>query len=86
MSEPNFIEVALAADQNYIIGLTVAAYSIACNCNADSPLRFHLLISGFSEKKTFAAKSLLQNRTARYVFMMSPKSTSRFSLSMPPAE
>lgn len=50
MSEPNFIEVALAADRNYIIGLTVAAYSIACNCNADSPLRFHLLISGFSEK------------------------------------
>ena len=45
------IEVALAADHNYIVGLTVAAYSIACSCNQEKCLRFHFLYSGFAEEE-----------------------------------
>lgn len=47
--DKDVVEIALAADRNYIIGLTVTAYSIACSCSQDAPLRFHLLYSGFTE-------------------------------------
>ena len=46
----DFVEVALAADKNYIIGLTVAACSIARSCSSDICLRFHILYSDFTEK------------------------------------
>jgi hypothetical protein len=44
----NFVEVALAADKNYIIGLTVAACSIAKSCSPETNLRFHILFFGFT--------------------------------------
>lgn len=50
MTSDDFVEVALAADKNYIIGLTVAAYSIAKYCAIDTKLRFHILYSDFSEE------------------------------------
>lgn len=53
------IEVALAADRNYIVGLTVAAYSIACSCNPENSLRFHFLYSGFSEEEKANIRRLL---------------------------
>lgn len=57
--EDGFIEVALAADQNYIVGLTIAAYSIACCCDSKSSLRFHILCSGFSEGDKANIRNLL---------------------------
>ena len=58
MKVDGYIDVALAADQNYIVGLTVAAYSIACHCNPENSLRLHILYSGFSD----ADKSRLKER------------------------
>ena len=55
----DFIEVALAADHNYIVGLTVAAYSIASSCNPENSLRFHFLHSGFSEEEKANIRRLL---------------------------
>lgn len=49
MSSNSFVEVALAADKNYIVGLTVSACSIAKSCSRDVSVRFHILVSGFSE-------------------------------------
>ncbi len=55
----DFIEVALAADHNYIVGLTVAAYSIASSCNPENSLRFHFLHSAFSEEEKANIRRLL---------------------------
>ena len=55
----DFIEVALAADHNYIVGLTVAAYSIACSCNPANCLRFHFLFNGFTEEEKADIRRLL---------------------------
>lgn len=49
MSSDDFVEVALAADRNYILGLIVTACSIAKSCSPDASVRFHILFSGFSE-------------------------------------
>ena len=49
MASNSFVEVALAADKNYIVGLTVSACSIAKSCSRDVSVRFHILVSGFSE-------------------------------------
>ena len=55
----NFVEVALAADKNYIIGLTVAACSIARSCSSYICLRFHILYSDFTEKDKASIKQKL---------------------------
>lgn len=49
MSSDDFVEVALAADKNYIVGLIVTACSIAKSSSPDAIVRFHILFSGFSE-------------------------------------
>lgn len=54
-----FVEVALAADKNYIIGLTVAACSIAKSCSPETNLRFHILYSDFTEKDKASIKQKL---------------------------
>ena len=59
MKEGSYIEVALAADRNYIVGLTVAAYSIACSCSSESCLRFHVLYSGFANEDKEDIRRLL---------------------------
>lgn len=58
MQMDDCVEVALAADRNYLVGMTVAAYSIACCCKLEVPLRFHVLFCGFSE----ADKDMLRRR------------------------
>ena len=55
----DFVEVALAADRNYIIGLTVAACSIARSCSSNICLRFHILYSDFTEKDKASIKQKL---------------------------
>ena len=60
----DFVEVALAADKNYIIGLTVAACSIARSCSSGISLRFHILFSGFTEKdKANIQQKLLSSKS-----------------------
>lgn len=59
MKTDGIIEVALAADQNYIVGLTVAAYSIACCCDQECSLRFHILYMGFSDRDKTTIRNLL---------------------------
>lgn len=49
MLSKDFVEVALAADKNYIVGLNVTICSIARSCSPGAKLRFHVLFSGFSE-------------------------------------
>jgi lipopolysaccharide biosynthesis glycosyltransferase len=59
MSSDDFVEVALAADKNYIIGLTVAACSIAKSCSPAANLRFHILYSDFTKKNKANIKQKL---------------------------
>ena len=49
MLSKDFVEVALAADKNYIVGLNVTICSIARSCSPGAKLRFQVLFSGFSE-------------------------------------
>lgn len=57
--ESAIIDVALAADRNYIVGLIVTACSIAKHVRRGTFLNFHILQSDFSDvEKTLVCKSI----------------------------